>query len=488
MARRLKVPLVRVGFPIHDRDRRPAAAAPRLPRRTAVVRPHRERPDRGHARRPRPSVTATCRTDDHALDLSRHPCFNDAARHTFARIHLPVAPECNVQCNFCKRIYDCANESRPGVTSAVLTPPQALRYLESVLKRDPRIAVVGIAGPGDPFATPERTLETLRLVRQAHPEMLLCVASNGLNVAPYVDELAALAVSHVTLTVNAVDPEIGAKIYAWVRDGKRVYRGPAGAELLWTRQAEAIRALQAARRHGEDQHDHHPRRERRARAGDRPPRRRTGGRHCQLRATVPGGGDRIRLPGRRLPTSEVAAIRAAVSRYLPIMEHCTRCRADAVGLLGEPMPPRVELALLHAAAAPLPTRRRPALAWPWRPWKGCWSISTWARPSRLAILRPGAARFSPGRDPARAAAGGGRDRWLALAETLHDCRALLVASAGAGAALRPRRARNQGDLHGGPDRGGARRRVPRRRNPRPAADGTSLRQRQRLPGNGQGCM
>ncbi len=115
------------------------------------------------------------------LDLSRHPCFNDGVRHTLARIHLPVAPECNIQCNFCKRIYDCANESRPGVTSAVLTPPQALAYLEDVLKRDPRIAVVGIAGPGDPLATPERTLETLRLVRQGHPELLLCVATNGLD-------------------------------------------------------------------------------------------------------------------------------------------------------------------------------------------------------------------------------------------------------------------------------------------------------------------
>ena len=50
-------------------------------------------------------------------------------------------------------------------------------------------------------------------------------------------------VSHVTLTVNAVDPEIGAKIYAWVRDGKRVYRGQIGAQLLWDRQAAAIRAL-----------------------------------------------------------------------------------------------------------------------------------------------------------------------------------------------------------------------------------------------------
>src|ERR1039458_6773600 len=114
-----------------------------------------------------------------ALDILRHPCFSDTARHRFARIHLPVAPDCNIQCNFCKRIYDCANESRPGVTTAVLSPKQALHYLEAVLKKDPRIAVVGIAGPGDPFATPDKTLETLRLVRASHPEMLLCVASNG---------------------------------------------------------------------------------------------------------------------------------------------------------------------------------------------------------------------------------------------------------------------------------------------------------------------
>ena len=178
-----------------------------------------------------------------ALDTLRHPCFSDAARHRFARIHLPVAPDCNIQCNFCRRVYDCANESRPGVTTAVLSPQQALRYLEAVLRKDPRITVVGIAGPGDPFATPERTLETLRLVRERHPEMLLCVASNGLAVAPYADDLASVKVSHVTLTVNAVDPAIGAKIYAWVRDGKRVYRGRIGAQLLWDRQAAAIRAL-----------------------------------------------------------------------------------------------------------------------------------------------------------------------------------------------------------------------------------------------------
>ena len=34
----------------------------------------------------------------------------------------------NIQCNYCKRGYDCVNESRPGVTSEVLSPEQALAY------------------------------------------------------------------------------------------------------------------------------------------------------------------------------------------------------------------------------------------------------------------------------------------------------------------------------------------------------------------------
>jgi len=63
----------------------------------------------------------------------RHPCFNVAAKGSFGRVHLPVAPTCNIKCNFCDRRSDCVNESRPGVTSSVLEPDQALRYLDRVL-------------------------------------------------------------------------------------------------------------------------------------------------------------------------------------------------------------------------------------------------------------------------------------------------------------------------------------------------------------------
>ena len=159
------------------------------------------------------------------LNTDRHPCFNVAVKGECGRVHLPVAPKCNILCNYCNRKYDCVNESRPGVTSAVLKPRQAIAYLERVLEAEPRITVAGIAGPGDPFANPQETLETIRLIRRRFPDLLLCLATNGLGLPPHLDELAELQVSHVTLTVNAVDPEIGSRIYRWVRDGKVIYRG-----------------------------------------------------------------------------------------------------------------------------------------------------------------------------------------------------------------------------------------------------------------------
>jgi nitrogen fixation protein NifB len=39
------------------------------------------------------------------------------------------------------------NESRPGVTSEVLSPEQALAYLIKLKEKMPHLSVVGIAGP-----------------------------------------------------------------------------------------------------------------------------------------------------------------------------------------------------------------------------------------------------------------------------------------------------------------------------------------------------
>ena len=153
-------------------------------------------------------------------DIHKHPCFNEEAKGVYARIHLPVAPSCNIQCNYCNRKYDCVNESRPGVTSGVLSPMKATAYLKELSKTIENISVIGIAGPGDPFANPEETMQTLREINKEFPDKIFCLSTNGLGLEPYIDEIAQLRVSHVTLTINAVDPNISADIYRWVRFNK----------------------------------------------------------------------------------------------------------------------------------------------------------------------------------------------------------------------------------------------------------------------------
>ncbi len=373
--------------------------------------------------------TPPARSPSPTLPLDRHPCFNEAARKAAARIHLPVAPLCNIQCNYCRRDHDCVNESRPGVSSAVLSPGQAIVYLEEMVRRDPRITVVGIAGPGDPFANPEETLQTLRLVRARFPEMLLCVASNGLNAAPYADELASLRVSHVTLTVNAVDPAVGQKVYAWVREDRHIYRGEVAACRLIERQQEAIQALKAR------------------------------GMTVKINAIIIPGVNDAHLPKVACRTAElgadiincvplypvtgtefasiespsgnrVAEIRAEAGRFLPLMTHCTRCRADAAGLLGQPLDPQAEASLRQCAALPLnPGEDRPYVAV--ATLEGVLVNQHLGEAEELAIFARDANGFRRLENRPTPPPGGGQNRWLALAQALGDCRALLVASAGA---------------------------------------------------------
>jgi nitrogen fixation protein NifB len=110
-----------------------------------------------------------------------HPCYSEQAHHYFARMHVAVAPACNIQCNYCNRKYDCSNESRPGVVSELLTPDQAIKKVLAVAAEIPQMTVLGIAGPGDPLANPGRTFDTFRQLSEKAPDIKLCVSTNGLS-------------------------------------------------------------------------------------------------------------------------------------------------------------------------------------------------------------------------------------------------------------------------------------------------------------------
>jgi len=361
-------------------------------------------------------------------DYSKHPCFNAKVKGQFGRVHLPVAPNCNIKCNYCNRKYDCVNESRPGVTSNLLSPGQALVYVEKVLEKEPRITVVGIAGPGDPFANAEETLETMRLIRARFPEMILCLSSNGLALAEYVEDIAEIGVSHVTVTVNAVDPEVGKNIYSWVRDGKVIYRGLQAAELLLARQLEAIKAL---KRHDvtvkintvvvPGVNNHHV-------TAIARKMKSLGVDLLNCMAMFPNAGTPfadIIEPDKKM----IAEIRQKAEQYLPQMRHCTRCRADAVGLLGQDQSAEMSGCLSDCSRMPMkPKDERPYIAV--ASMEGILINQHLGEAERLQIWAQEGDKFKMIEERATPKAGCGPKRWLYLARTLNDCKAVVVSGIG----------------------------------------------------------
>jgi len=171
--------------------------------------------------------------------LNMHPCYNEEAHRKYARMHLPVAPRCNIQCNYCNRKYDCSNESRPGVTSEVLSPLEAVEKVRAVKDKIKELSVVAVAGPGDPLAN-EETFETFDLIKKEFPELTLCVSTNGLMLPRHAQRLYDLGIRFLTVTVNACDPTISKDIYSSVIwEGKRL-TGLEAAERLLTNQLEGI--------------------------------------------------------------------------------------------------------------------------------------------------------------------------------------------------------------------------------------------------------
>lgn len=365
--------------------------------------------------------------DPSSNDVPRkHPCFELGAKATHGRLHLPVAPRCNVQCMFCNRNEDCVNESRPGVTSRILTPAMAVDHLRQVLAVEPSISVVGIAGPGDPLANAEATFETLRRVREEAPDMLLCLSTNGLGLTPeHIERIAELGVSHVTITINAVDPEIGQQIYARVRE-ERVLFGRAGAELILSRQLAGLAGLKARGIQVKINtvvipgvNDHHVGEIARVVSE-------LGADFHNCVALLPTKGTPFAaLP--ELTQAQMTAIRAQSEPFLRQMTHCTRCRADAVGLLGkdrslEFAPPHLQADILTWAG-----EGRPNVA-----------VATGdglqvdvhlgaARKLQIWDNGPTGFRFLEERPCPEAGVEG---RWDLLGQSLQDCRAILVGAAG----------------------------------------------------------
>ena len=261
---------------------------------------------------------------------SAHPCFNEKAHFSTARIHLPVAPKCNIQCNFCTRKIDKC-EHRPGVTSGIMTPQEAADRVDKVLGEIENLKVVGIAGPGEALAN-EETFETMKLVHERHPDLIKCVASNGLYLAERVDDLARVGVSSVTVTINAVDPKVGAQIYAWVRYHNKTYRGEEGAKLLAEKQFAGVEAAAKAGMIVKVNTVLVPE----INAGQIEPIAKLAAEKGAVLMNIIPMIPLYKFANMRAPEcKDLEEARTVAEKYLPQFRLCKQCRADACGVPGK---------------------------------------------------------------------------------------------------------------------------------------------------------
>ena len=178
--------------------------------------------------------------NDFNTGVAKHPCFNKSASKHYGRVHLPVAKYCNISCNYCHRDYDCPNESRPGVTSSLLSPEGAVDRIYEVKRLFNEISVAAVAGPGDSLAEPRNTMKTFELVKNEFPEIILCMSTNGLNLSENLEELRDNGVNFITVTLNAVDASVAQKIYRYVNYKGIIYTEKDAAKLLLDRQISGI--------------------------------------------------------------------------------------------------------------------------------------------------------------------------------------------------------------------------------------------------------
>lgn len=256
-----------------------------------------------------------------------HPCYTETARLHHGRLHLAVAPSCDLGCRYCERVIGAKAglAAGPGTAGRVLTPAEAVARVDEVQAKG-WLRVVGIAGPGEPLANPA-TLTTLRLLRQAHPDIILCLSTNGLRLEAALPELLAAGLRSLTVTINTTRPETAAQLYDWaVIEGDRIV-GPAAAAGVLSRQWRGLAAAVGAGllvkvnsvlipglTHADLESV-----ARRAAA--------IGAHRHNIMPLIPRG----RMRDRRAPTpDELEGARARCERWLVQFRACTQCRADVI--------------------------------------------------------------------------------------------------------------------------------------------------------------
>lgn len=220
-----------------------------------------------------------------------HPCFGGHKKYV-GRIHLPVSPGCNIACRFCDRVINDMEER-----------------------------------PGDTLAT-DYALETFRLIKEHYPDLIKCMSTNGLLLYEKAEKLIEIGIDSLTVTINAVDPEIEAKLNKYIIYHGKKYEGVDAAKILIENQLKGIRKVADAGITIKINTVLVPE---------------INGDHIEeIAKTVKEAGASIYNIIPLIPQAELRDVKAPIcteidkarsvaGKYIDVFRHCQHCRADAVG-------------------------------------------------------------------------------------------------------------------------------------------------------------
>ncbi len=261
---------------------------------------------------------------------AHHPCWSAVRSDLWERIHLPIAKECNVQCNFCSNQISSCHSVGPGGCQRTMTPEEALATLTEEMERSENLHIVAISGPGEPLFNKE-TFVTLQKARELYPNIRMCLSTNGLLLSNSVSHLIAVGVDTVSVSMSAIRPETVRKLYSWAMVENKMVRGPELGHLIPEFQ---LAGIQAATENGINVKvntvlipslnlQEIPNLSREI--------KKAGATLQNIIPLIPRGT----MSDFPAPTRKVLnKMRESTERIIPQFNHCKQCRSDVVGIPG----------------------------------------------------------------------------------------------------------------------------------------------------------
>jgi nitrogen fixation protein NifB len=212
-----------------------------------------------------------------------------------------------------------------------MTPEEAISRTEVEMKKNPKLKIVAISGPGEPLAN-EETFTTLKGIRNKHKNVKFCLSTNGVKLEEKATLLHELGVESVSVSVSALRPIIVSKMYEWAIIDDQLLKGPKMGELIIQNQLRGItKAVELGMvvkvntilipEINMQEMNHLS--------------QRLASKGVSLQNIVPLIANPS-IPHLNPPTEqEIMEARRIGSQHLPQFTHCKQCRSDVVGIPGD---------------------------------------------------------------------------------------------------------------------------------------------------------